>query len=190
MRRVFIFCTLFVLNNRIICFGQETPIRHFDGAIHYLTENKTLLAEKWISEVGAFERGKKELKNKDVEKYKEEFKEGLKFIVFDTIHSDNRFFFDQVLVDNGVDEPYNQVIRPYGDSLFTQLIKKRGLTALSPFQVTFYRPHDSFLICEVWRGPPRAIKPYVNRFGPGLIILFIFNSDGSIAKTFFKMIVR
>jgi hypothetical protein len=166
-------------------FAQELDTYKLGKAINFLTENKKILSEKWIELV----------KNKKVN-YKKILGGEMIFKVWDTLAYRNLSFFsrdmnisrDSLLDCEGktisvAEQKICDRYKPFGTMQFTNLIKQKNLDRDADFYVGFSRPTGIYLICEVWhRGFGNS---YSVRFGEAMRILFVFNPNGDIERTYY-----
>ena len=170
--------------------GQDPSLKAFETAVDYLCNNKHLLADKW-----------REIASWSKSNYNEVLENGLNFKVADTFFIRSITYFSDSLafyrdgipglgpfpLDKGLPSEY-AAFEPYKDPDAEKIIKDRKVNTDTDFVIGFSKPFKDFVVCELWYK--YYGQRYKNRFGESLRILFLFNTDGSIKKVYYKQVFR
>ena len=173
--------------------AQKSTSNNIESSINYLCTNGSLIAAKWLSMVKD--------NSADYFKYDQILKDGMRFRISDTFYIRGLSYFKDTLnyygdsvemsnaeiLDPKLYSKYDNY-RPYKDSLFESLVIQKNLNIPADFIIGFSKPIKDFIICELWYK--EFGQGYRAKFGDSLLILFLFNSDASIRKVYFKRSIK
>jgi hypothetical protein len=77
---------------------------------------------------------------------------------------------------------------PHADTFLKKILIQKDLQYPKNFKIGFSEPQENSLRADLWHT--YFSHSYKNRFGDTLMILFLFNADGTVKKWYFQRVIH